>query len=177
MNCQQCGKEIPPRAGRKTCNKGRKFCCKPCYWKNIKGSAFGVQQKRKPRFCKHCGKETTHLPKVGSGSKRTVCDDCLLPRFTRDINDTLKKDVSKGVIKLHAKVVLDQTHKPKICVICGYNLHVERCHIKAISSFPTNTRLGIINSPDNLIYCCPNHHWELDHGILPKETLYGNKNN
>ena len=52
------------------------------------------------------------------------------------------------------------------CQICGYDKHVELCHIKSISSFEENTLVKEINSKDNLIMLCPNCHWELDHGLL-----------
>lgn len=52
------------------------------------------------------------------------------------------------------------------CKICGYEHHVELCHIKSISSFNGNTLLSEINSESNLIILCPNCHWELDHGLL-----------
>ena len=53
----------------------------------------------------------------------------------------------------------------KICQNCGYSKHIDICHKKSISSFPSNTLIEIVNSKDNLILLCPNCHWELDHGI------------
>ena len=49
------------------------------------------------------------------------------------------------------------------CQKCGYDKHVEACHIKPISSFPNNTLIDTINAPDNLLALCPNCHWEFDH--------------
>lgn len=54
----------------------------------------------------------------------------------------------------------------KKCAICGYDKHVEIAHIKPVSEFDDNTLISEINSIDNLIALCPNHHWEFDHGIL-----------
>lgn len=54
----------------------------------------------------------------------------------------------------------------KICAACGYDTHVEVCHIKPISSYEPETAVADINHPENLIYLCPNHHWELDNGVL-----------
>lgn len=48
------------------------------------------------------------------------------------------------------------------CTKCGYDKHVETCHIKAINSFPMDTPISIINSEENLILLCPNCHWEKD---------------
>jgi len=48
------------------------------------------------------------------------------------------------------------------CEKCGYDKHVEACHIKPISSFTEDTLIDTINHPDNLIALCPNCHWEFD---------------
>jgi len=52
------------------------------------------------------------------------------------------------------------------CRKCGYSLHVELCHKRAISNFPETATLGEVNHPSNVIPLCPTHHWELDHKIL-----------
>lgn len=52
------------------------------------------------------------------------------------------------------------------CAHCGYDKHVELCHIKAISTFPESTTLGEVNSKENVIQLCPNCHWEFDN--LPR---------
>ena len=49
---------------------------------------------------------------------------------------------------------------------CGYDKHVEVCHIKPISSFSLDTLISMINVESNLRLLCPNHHWEYDHGLL-----------
>lgn len=56
--------------------------------------------------------------------------------------------------------------KPLKCKVCGYDKHVEIAHIKAVSEFSDKTLIGEINSIDNLVALCPNHHWEYDNGIL-----------
>ena len=52
----------------------------------------------------------------------------------------------------------------KKCKVCGYKNHVEVCHIKSVSSFGDNDLITEINSFNNLIGLCPNHHWEFDNG-------------
>lgn len=52
------------------------------------------------------------------------------------------------------------------CVVCGYSNHVEVAHIKAVSEFSDNSTIEEINSIDNLVGLCPNHHWEYDNGLL-----------
>ena len=62
----------------------------------------------------------------------------------------------------------DLTKKP--CANCGYDKHVELCHIKPISSYPETAKISEVNSEKNLIQLCPNCHWELDNGyiVLPE---------
>jgi hypothetical protein len=50
----------------------------------------------------------------------------------------------------------------KACQFCGYDKHVEVCHIKPIHSFPEDTLVSIINDPSNILILCPNCHWEHD---------------
>lgn len=52
--------------------------------------------------------------------------------------------------------------KSSSCEKCGYSKHTELCHKKSIQSFTDNTKVSTINSRDNIIYLCPNCHWELD---------------
>jgi predicted restriction endonuclease len=52
------------------------------------------------------------------------------------------------------------------CAICGYNQHVEAAHRRPVSDFPDEATVSEINEPANLVYLCPNHHWEHDHGLL-----------
>lgn len=48
------------------------------------------------------------------------------------------------------------------CQKCGYDKHIEACHIKPINEFLEDTMLSEINSIENLIPLCPNCHWEFD---------------
>jgi predicted restriction endonuclease len=52
------------------------------------------------------------------------------------------------------------------CSICGYSRHVEVSHKRAISSFPLDTPVSVVNSRDNIWPLCPNHHLEFDNGVL-----------
>lgn len=52
------------------------------------------------------------------------------------------------------------------CANCNYKNHVELCHIKSVSSFSDEALITEINAPENLIYLCPNCHWEFDNNIL-----------
>ena len=52
------------------------------------------------------------------------------------------------------------------CQVCGYNKHVELAHIHPVAGFDKNTKLCVVNNPDNVVVLCPNCHFEFDSGIL-----------
>ena len=72
----------------------------------------------------------------------------------------------RAVIRKHAHYIFNKYHKDQKCEVCGYNTHVEVCHIKSVSSFSDDTLITEINSIDNLVGLCPNHHWEFDNGKI-----------
>lgn len=71
----------------------------------------------------------------------------------------------RAVIRRHAHYIYHQNGGEKKCKICGYDKHVEVCHIKSVSSFNDNDLITDINSFNNLVGLCPNHHWEFDNGL------------
>lgn len=51
------------------------------------------------------------------------------------------------------------------CQKCGYDKHVEFCHIKPIKDFPQTATIREVNDSENIMALCPNCHWEFDHAI------------
>lgn len=72
----------------------------------------------------------------------------------------------RSTIRKLAEMTYKASGKPMVCSVCGYDKHVEIAHIKAVSDFNDSSTIAEINSVDNLIALCPNHHWEYDNGIL-----------
>ncbi len=62
------------------------------------------------------------------------------------------------------------SEKENKCLICGYNKHIDICHIKPISSYSKDTVLSEINSLDNLVALCRNCHWEFDHNLMEEKN-------
>ena len=73
---------------------------------------------------------------------------------------------ARSFIRRNSQEKYLKSGNPLKCKVCGYDKHVEIAHIKAVSEFSNETPIGEINSIDNLIALCPNHHWEYDNGIL-----------
>lgn len=71
-----------------------------------------------------------------------------------------------NIIRMGSRRIAERREMEKVCKVCGYDNYVELCHINPISSFPDEATMEEINSPKNLVYLCPNHHKELDLGII-----------
>ena len=76
---------------------------------------------------------------------------------------------ARTAIRKLADTAYNKSEKPKACVICGYDKHIEIAHIKAVSDFDDDSLISEINDVNNLIALCPNHHWEFDNGFLSEE--------
>jgi hypothetical protein len=90
-----------------------------------------------------------------------------------DWNTITLGDVKKKHKQQYANRVREKArdkHYIKECQRCKYNLHIEICHIRAISDYPDNTLVKDINDQSNIIILCPNCHWELDEGYLVYEN-------
>jgi hypothetical protein len=121
-----------------------------------------MANKRNPKnWCK-CGN-------YAKQSKSGKCRKCYwreIPlagdtKTLKELNSTYARHKYQ-LVRKHATTVMKRLGIPRICNECGYDKHVEICHIKAISEFAENATFTEINSKLNLVYLCPNHHWELD---------------
>lgn len=146
-----------------TATSNPRFCSRSC--------AATVNNKLKPkriakvRNCLRCG---CQVPK-----SRTVCEDCLHPKditLGEAIYTKHHQSSAFALVRSRARVVVKGWEKT--CKHCGYSKHVEVCHIKAISEYPLDTKLSVINNPANLLLLCPNCHWEFDN-ILSTELRTG----
>lgn len=169
--CVHCG----------TLTRNPKYCSSSCAAK-VNGSLYPKRiNHRTPRFCRFC-ESTFFLSKTHKS--KNICESCYLAWKSGHVNRDTKIGAllnSKSVKGKHpswkaANVRMlnrkwNCTLLEKPCARCGYDLHVELAHIKAISSFPISATLGEVNDPDNVIQLCPNCHWEFDNGIFSLEDL------
>lgn len=156
--CLHCGKfTINP-----------KFCSSSC-------AAIVNNQKIPKRHpegrCKIC--------RIPISSSRLYCNECWKQRNKKDWSIITLGDLKNGnannygypQIRLNSRRVYRQSAQPMACKICGYNLHVDVCHIKDIKSFGLDTPVSIINDLTNLVALCKNHHWEFDNGLCELEVF------
>ncbi len=173
--CLECQKIILINDGDKIYQiKMKRFCNKSCA-----ASYNNKRTKIKPSKtvnCKKCGELIFLKRENGCGAfiKVTYCDNCLylkkttIERMTKKemFDRSAKYYIGRNAIRKNATVKYHKKNMPKICKICGYSTHIEVCHIKSVSDFPDEALISEINSLDNLVALCPNHHWEFDNNII-----------
>lgn len=153
MGCKQCGCEI---------DANRKFCSRSC------AASFNNSAKPKrikTRLCKNCG--------VGLQGSAKKCKSCYNQgRMMITDAKTVAQMHGNGEAKHKYQKIREHAHRRfgpiagRGCHVCGYDLHVELCHIKPIAKFKDTEPLEVVNAISNLVLLCPNHHWELDNGLL-----------
>lgn len=188
-NCNYCDKiiEIGENETPSDANK-KDFCSKSCASKYRWGKTgnIGPKNSRMDRKieCKECG-NIFDKPRDSNNELYNVkyCSD-----FCRneagsiiDRESTIKEAKNRykrwrsyrSTMTTQAKRYAKRAGMEEECYYCGYDFYVELCHIKAVSSFNENAKLKEVNSPDNLVYLCPNHHKEQEAG---KIEINKNKN-
>lgn len=143
--CLYCNNSILHDAGYLTHTKNKRFCSRSC-------AAFYNNAKRERK---------EKIKKI----KENI--DLFLSKTKKELLLSCKNYFSfRSTITKHARKVIKKSNKDLICNNCGYNKHVETCHIKSVSSFTDDSTIEEINNLKNLIYLCPNCHWEYDNNIL-----------
>lgn len=176
VKCNNCNKSFKKENSQIKISKTH-YCTRSCAAK--KNNSL-PKRTRKQRSCKHCNKDITELPYA-----RVVCEKCKVDKPYKLKSQILAekrtvaelKTMSEGKSRPWTDIVRSFSRSwfpsaGKQCLNCGYDKHVELCHIRPISDFPDDTIITDINNLDNIIYLCPNCHWELDNGVLIlKEVL------
>jgi len=150
--------------------------CKCCGKIIVVGEKQKVREIRKKIFCSHSCSATFNNqqrevkfrePKEREVKQKKERFEFLSGLTKKDLID--KHGVYykfRAVIRKHAHYIFNKYNDDKKCKVCGYKPHVEVCHIKSVSSFSNDSLIDEINSIDNLVGLCPNHHWEFDNGII-----------
>lgn len=156
MLCLLCSKPTP----------NPKFCSRTCAAKV--NNKLCPKRAKKERTCLSCGAKHTN-------SQRKFCSSCLEERKTKSASLTLGEVLKKlkgehpswvmSYVRRRVRQKLLRKQAIPPCEICGYTNHVEICHIKPIKAFPLSATIEEINTPSNLKFLCPNHHWEFDHAL------------
>jgi predicted restriction endonuclease len=154
--CMNCHTNLPYE------KRKNKFCSKSCA-ASYNNKLFPKRKKLiKRRYCTVCGEELFSKSGTLCIHHNTIFKDW--NTVTISEMQILRSYQINSRIRSLARAKFKG--KEKVCKICGYSNHVEVCHIRAISSFPPETKVAEINSVENLVLLCPNHHWEFDNELL-----------
>ena len=147
--CKNCKEVIQVKENEKaSITRRKKFCDNSC--------AATYSNKRRERKKKS---KVIRIPK-----KRTNLID---NKTKKELFENAKSwQVARNTIRKHAVRTYFKHFKQRVCEECGYDLHIDVCHLKSVSKFSDNAFIREINHINNLIGLCPNHHWELDHKQL-----------
>lgn len=157
--CESCKEEF-----KTTFFRGR-FCSRSC-------SNRGVKRRKKKEvecrfegcdnivdhytssFCRVCTDAGRHFMRSTGGkllTEVTIKEYC--PRKGANAYDNIRCSARTSV----------KDELKNGCEECGWSHHVEVCHIRAISDFPDDTIVSVVNDRSNLKLLCPNCHWVFDH--------------
>ena len=150
IKCIQCGEKT----------KNPKFCSQSC------SAIYNNIQRSNPNTCIKCGCKIR--------KQSICCKNCIdIYRTEKYGEKTIKefRDIPASKnryqsVRNHAHQIANIHNLNKTCPYCNYTNHAQLCHIKDIGDFPDSATLTEINHPTNLIFLCPNHHWDLDHNLL-----------
>lgn len=140
-----------------------KFCSRKC------STAHNNKLLPKRKLTKECFDCPTLVR-----SNRKYCKECLQKFYRLDttstlevlLNQTKKYNTLRCTLRRLARKKAQKHGMLKRCAKCDYNIYIETCHIKPVSSFPLTALVSEVNDIHNLIGLCPNHHKELDLGFL-----------
>lgn len=160
--CYVCQKLVtrPPSQFAKSAS-GRAYCSRTC---SAISNNRSMPKRVKSTRCVECQEP------IRWGYRR--CRACheklrLLEQKTLGEATRGRTDASRYTgVRSHARKVFAESGRPKMCAVCGYSNHIEICHLREISTFPPETPIIVVNDLSNLAALCPNHHWELDNGLL-----------
>lgn len=161
------------------CNKltsNPRFCNRSCAAKKINAE---TPKRKRTKICSRCDEiiahyQTSFCEKHLKERKEELILKCPNTKLEDYWNRSSIKDKHPSWKNNHIRNLNRYWNKSLLelpCANCGYNKHVELCHIKPISSFDGKSLLSEVNSIDNIIQLCPNCHWEFDNNFLTLEEI------
>ncbi len=146
MQCFTCGTET----------SNPKFCSRSCAAKTTNRT----NPKRMPQHhCTSCGTSVSSQYRKCLTCRSIKAD----PVLSKSVNSN---QGNSPAVREQARKLYIASGRPMSCLLCGYSLHVDVCHVKDIRDHDDGTPFSVINQEANLIALCKNHHWEFDHDVL-----------
>lgn len=167
--CTTCNK-LFMRSPLQTKKSKNLFCSQSCA--ATYNNKVYPKKERKQYYCKCCNIKTKY--------KRKFCNKCFKKLLRNDYSKITLEDYETSAgsrnsydaaVRAHARKTASEYGMLSQCAICGYSKIVQACHIKPVTNFPKTATIEEVNSPNNLVGLCPNHHLELDNNLLDKKYL------
>ena len=159
MICLYCSQSLTSRNQKKFCSRS----CAATY-----NNKVFRKRKAKLRKCRTCD---TMIGGTKYG-QRIHCFECInnkkhykgTPLEIQTIEEVVRRAGSNRYdnIRVHARALYKKELSNPCCEQCGYTKHVELCHKRAISDFEKTTLVIEVNKRSNIMFLCPNCHWEYD---------------
>ena len=179
VTCAKCAKTFKKTPYEiKKSKTGNHFCSRTCAASY--NNKYFPKRKLEVRLCKRCGKE---IARNSYKNKNQICQECrratsVERHKSKTIGEYRESLAVKGKhpswVSAHVRIFCRSWNKDLTvlpCQCCGYDKHIELCHIKPTSSFPSDAPLGEVNDPSNILVLCRNCHWEYDHNILDPKYI------
>lgn len=167
--CLNCGKVIEILDNQRVSDvRRKKFCNHSCAASFNNRGIVRNAKTIKDTICPNCG---------GVKSRRAkLCKEC--KAGIEDISNNTLGYYTKGhkyltskcqAIRRHARKVLEESNREKVCQYCHnheFDDILEVHHLKGILQFDENSTLKEINSENNLVWLCPNHHAMVEKDLI-----------
>lgn len=159
VKCDTCGKFINKKPSQISKTK-HNFCDHSC------AARFTNHQRRTKSVCPSCGGRKDYSAIVcRQCSKSKKFEQVQLTPISRFFNKGNSR-IKYSQIRKWANKAADYYELPKCCSVCSFSIYTEVAHIIPISEFSDSSLMRDVNSKDNLVRLCPNHHIMLDKGII-----------
>lgn len=126
-------------------------------------------------YRKKCGKDRGLFCSMSCASRFNNPKKFKEPKFIevkiptttlQDLKNNYNRSQYHAKIRGLSRLTYFRNNKVYECEYCGYDKHIDVCHIIDVKDFPLETLVVVVNDINNLIGLCKNHHWEFDHGYL-----------
>lgn len=145
--CKVCSIDFTPTKGAKGI-----YCSRKCSNTDL----------AKRRVQKHQRRTVKQNPKAPSDRKLWDTKTTTL----QDWREKYSPSQYHAKIRGNSRQIYKVEGKPLACAVCGYTNFVDIAHIREVRDFPMGTLISEVNNINNLVALCPNHHHELDGGLI-----------
>ena len=174
VTCAECGKKKTIKVSEYNKSENKMFFCNHSCAAKYNDRKNPKRKKAENKYCPVCGglksKESALCKKCSDKNKRSVEDKEL--GYYIGYGDDRKKYIScrcQHIRRDAKRALLEDTNRIRVCAYCKnheFDEILEVHHIRPIADFDEHTKISEINSLDNLVWLCPNHHTMLEKRLI-----------